>query len=374
MAKTVGTNQQSAPQWTGLRYLDGDPELSDAVMLNYSYNGSQFSVLTCTEDTPHGSGLGQSEEGKILNELSDLSWGEESEEKDMRIEALEDKLAGLVSDVCFPLMRELAPLSTPEPRTLQERIYPPTYALRVFAKDGGLASQELVNFKLPAKYPPITEAKLQEIGLDDTLPVIGPSQIILGPRLQSLVWKVAVGGEDMVCKVAIDIFGQSVSEELETYLKIRKAGITDDLRVPELKGAPTQFCVVNFRADTVLGIVRSHTGVIGILLSYVSHKHHSLRVLLELVKEGTVPETEATASLKLKWAEQIRHSLAQLHKLGILWRDVKSDNILIDENSDAVLLDFGGGNTVGWVDHDKYGSMEGDQQGLQKIMKALGEE
>jgi hypothetical protein len=47
---------------------------------------------------------------------------------------------------------------------------------------------------------------------------------------------------------------------------------------------------------------------------------------------------------------------------------------LIDENNDAVLLDFGGGNTLGWVDEDKYGTMEGEQQGLQKIMKALGVE
>jgi hypothetical protein len=83
----------------------------------------------------------------------------------------------------------------------------------------------------------IAEAKLQEIGLDDTLPVFDPSQIILGPRLQSLVWKVTIDGEDMICKVAIDIFGQAVSEELETYWRIRKAGTIDGLRVPELKGA-----------------------------------------------------------------------------------------------------------------------------------------
>jgi hypothetical protein len=374
MAEAVVTNQQSAPQWTGLRYLHEDPELSNSVMLNYSYNGSQFSVLTSADDTSQGSGLGQSDEGKILNELNDLSWGEVCKEKDIRIEALEDKLAGLVGDACFPLMRELSPLSTPEPRTLQERIYPLTYALRVFAEDRRLASQELVKFELPAKYPPIAEAKLREIGLDDTLPVFDPSQIILGPRLQALVWKVTVDGEDMICKVAIDIFGQSVCEELETYLKIRRAGITDGLRVPELKCTPIQFHVVTFWANTVSGIIRSHTGVIGILLSYIPHKYHNLRVLLELLEQGAVLETEATASLKLKWAQQIHHSLARLHKLGILWRDVKSDNILIDENNDAVLLDFGGGNTVGWVDHDKYGTMKGEQQGLQRIMKALGEE
>ena len=237
MAETVVTNQQSAPQWTSLRYLHEDPELFNAVMLNYSYNGSQFSVLACADDTPQANGLGQSDEGKILNELNDLSWGEVSEEKDIRIEALEEKLASLVGDACFPLMQELAPLSTLEPRTMQERIYPPTYALRVFAEDGRLASQELMNFELPAKYPPIAEAKLQEIDLDDTLPVFNPSQIILGPRLQALVWKVTIDGEDMICKVAIDIFGQSASEELETYLKIRKAGTIDGLRVPELKSA-----------------------------------------------------------------------------------------------------------------------------------------
>jgi serine/threonine protein kinase len=102
--------------------------------------------------------------------------------------------------------------------------------------------------------------------------------------------------------------------------------------------------------------------------------NHNLHVLLLLVEQGTVPETEGTTSLKLKWAEQIKHSLTQLHDLAILWRDVKTDDVLIDENEDAVLLDFGGGNTIGWVDEDKYGTMEGEQQGLQNIMKALGVE
>ncbi len=45
--------------------------------------------------------------------------------------------------------------------------------------------------------------------------------------------------------------------------------------------------------------------------------------------------------------------------------------MLIDGDGDAVVLDFGGGNTVGWVDHDNYGTMEGEQQGLDKIMAAL---
>ena len=239
MAEIVVTNQQSTPHiYTGLRNLCEDPELFNAVMVNYTYNGSQFSVLANTNDASHGTGLGRSDEGKILNELNDLSWGEESEEKDIQMTALQNKLASLVGDACFPLMREIAPLSIPEPRTLQERIYPPTYTLRVYSEDERLASQELTTFELPAKHPPIAEANLQEIGLDDTLPVFDPSQIILGPRLQSLVWKVTIDGEDMICKVALDIFEEAVGEELETYLKIQKAGTIDGLRVPQ-----TQRCI-----------------------------------------------------------------------------------------------------------------------------------
>jgi serine/threonine protein kinase len=60
-----------------------------------------------------------------------------------------------------------------------------------------------------------------------------------------------------------------------------------------------------------------------------------------------------------------------LHNLGILWRDIKIDNVLINDDGDAVVLDFGGGNTMGWVDRDKYGTMEGEEQGLAKIIEAL---
>jgi hypothetical protein len=58
--------------------------------------------------------------------------------------------------------------------------------------------------------------------------------------------------------------------------------------------------------------------------------------------------------------------------MGILWRDAETDNEIINEDGDAVVLDFGGGNTMGWVDRDRYGSMEGEEQGLGKVMEALG--
>ncbi len=123
---------------------------------------------------------------------------------------------------------------------------------------------------------------------------------------------------------------------------------------------------------SLVGIVQSHIGVIGILIGYIPHKYHSLRALLDGVERGTIAPAEASISLRQKWATQIRRTVTGLHGLGILWLDIKTDNVLIDEHDDAVVIDFGGGNTMGWVDHDKYGTMEGERQGLDKIMAALG--
>ncbi|KAK1763084.1 hypothetical protein QBC33DRAFT_573601 [Phialemonium atrogriseum] len=346
-----------APRYTGMRYLDMDTADIMSIMINYSYNGAWYCVLVGAQEARPGYELDQSIEGKILIELSDLSWGEESEEKDRKITQLQSDLARLAGDACLLLMKTLTPLPVPEEQTFQDHLYPEIHTLQVFTEGGKLVSHKLDGYDLPERHPPIPESRLQEIGLDDTIPVLKPSEIMLGTRLQGLVWKVNVNGEDMICKITFDIFEDAIGRELETYQKIRNADLGNDLKVPQLKG-----------------IIQSHTGVVGVLLGYIPHKHHNLRLLLQDVGDGTLPETEATASMKRKWAGQIKQSLAHLHKLGILWGDIKTDNVLIDDNGDAYLVDFGGGNTVGWVDHDKYDTVEGDLQGLQKMLVALGEE
>ena len=45
-----------------------------------------------------------------------------------------------------------------------------------------------------------------------------------------------------------------------------------------------------------------------------------------------------------------------------------TDNVLIGDDGDAVIVDFGGGNIIGWADHDKCGTMAGEEQGPRKIL------
>lgn len=75
--------------------------------------------------------------------------------------------------------------------------------------------------------------------------------------------------------------------------------------------------------------------------------------------------------MKERWASQISRSLKRLHDNDIIWGDAKAENILIDKNDDAWIIDFGGNYTSGWVDKDKSGTLEGDKQGVAKILDIL---
>ncbi|RKK84168.1 hypothetical protein BFJ68_g15282 [Fusarium oxysporum] len=111
----------------------------------------------------------------------------------------------------------------------------------------------------------------------------------------------------------------------------------------------------------LVGVVRKGNGLLGMLLSWID-------------KKSVLSKTKASASspeLRKRWTTQIRNSLDSLHENDIIWGDVKGENVLIDQNDDAWIIDFGGSYTMGWVDEDKTGTLEGDEQGVAKILELL---
>jgi hypothetical protein len=113
------------------------------------------------------------------------------------------------------------------------------------------------------------------------------------------------------------------------------------------------------RTSRLFGVVRNE-------------RNQLLGLLLHLIEEdmplsfAVTPETPT--SVKERWAQQIRGTLAALHRAGITWGDAKPDNVLIDVHGDAWVVDFGGGRTEGWVDSAKAGTVEGDLQALERIL------
>ncbi|KAF4436826.1 kinase subdomain-containing [Fusarium acutatum] len=139
---------------------------------------------------------------------------------------------------------------------------------------------------------------------------------------------------------------QSLKNELDTYGKIDRAQLDNKMRISRL-----------------YGLVRNSDGVaFGLLLSYIDCKRVTLSCA---VKPGT------EVSLRERWAAQVQEAIGQLHDAGIAWGDAKPDNILIDVNRDAWLIDFGGGYTEGWVPKTLTGTMEGDRIALEKILEYI---
>ena len=71
------------------------------------------------------------------------------------------------------------------------------------------------------------------------------------------------------------------------------------------------------------------------------------------------------------WTKQIHEAIEYLHRKGLVWGDAKPANVLVRDSDSVVLVDFGGGNTEGWVDKDKYETTDGDWQGYQRIVEFM---
>ncbi|KAK0120339.1 hypothetical protein ONS95_011745 [Cadophora gregata] len=134
--------------------------------------------------------------------------------------------------------------------------------------------------------------------------------------------------------------------ELLTYRKIAAAGLGPRIRVCQL-----------------YGVVQDQEGLLmGMLLTHIDHRTMSLQ-------QAMLPLP--SAAIRYRWASQLRESLAALHEAEITWGDAKADNILIDNEMNAWIIDFGGGYTKGWVDPELAGTKEGDLQGMAKVMDLL---
>ncbi|KAG9252907.1 uncharacterized protein F5Z01DRAFT_689593 [Emericellopsis atlantica] len=72
-----------------------------------------------------------------------------------------------------------------------------------------------------------------------------------------------------------------------------------------------------------------------------------------------------------KWIRQIREVVHTLHAKEIIWGDGKASNVIIDEQDDVWLIDFGGGWTYSWVDEELVNTIEGDALAISKLSEFL---
>ncbi len=144
-----------------------------------------------------------------------------------------------------------------------------------------------------------------------------------------------------------------LKREIQILSKLEKLDL--DIKVPTLKG------FVSFNKNNSKINSNSKTETMGLLLSHIANPR-PLTTLLH---------PRISRSKRAEWSKKSAAYVATLHDAGIVWGDAKADNFLVDEEDELWIIDFGGSYTEGWVDPELSETREGDEQGLEKIVRAL---
>ncbi|PTB37665.1 hypothetical protein M441DRAFT_82761 [Trichoderma asperellum CBS 433.97] len=117
-----------------------------------------------------------------------------------------------------------------------------------------------------------------------------------------------------------------ITQELKTYKKIHAVGLDSQVNQCHVYG------IVMDDNDFIPGLLLTHIDC-GRPLSTIVHPEEP---------------NDLPPALRERRMAQIEAALSALHANDMVWGDVKAANILIDENDNAWLIDFGGGYTEGW--------------------------
>ena len=249
---------------------------------------------------------------------------------------------------CLPLFETLAPAPKQNLKiTLHDFLHPMVFYYSLCAVDGKLTPVQIQGRGVGMVAPGL---ELDDSAFSPAWPSFLPTEIeICVTNPEDAIFaspnKVLVNNKT-ICFFKLYQPGDTniALRELENYKRITESNLDPDLRICRL-----------------LGVIKDDGNrLIGLLLTYVECDFLTLACAIE-------PDT--SASIKQKWVDQVTGILTQLHKVGIVWGDAKPDNVLIDKNDDAWIIDFGGGYTRGFVERGKAGTIEGDLQGLEKIIE-----
>lgn len=161
--------------------------------------------------------------------------------------------------------------------------------------------------------------------------------------------------EKFLCKARPDgLRNSSLEREIDCLQKILSVDSSATYRIPMLHGF----------------ITHPATGVIvGFVREWIPYGL-SIRDLHDST-EGKNRAQNPPRDLRKKWAGQITETIRFLHSIGVVWGDAKPSNVIVNLQNDAYLVDFGGGWSDGWVDENLQETVQGDEQGVGRILTLL---
>ncbi|CVL06299.1 uncharacterized protein FMAN_03767 [Fusarium mangiferae] len=277
---------------------------------------------------------------------------------DDEYEELVDEVLAVILDAGRPLFYQLISSQDEQAlsKSLHHYLFPPSFHFRLEAPapTSGVSlktidsSEAYTTIGIDSVFDQCIDEDLE---LNPDIPRLTPEDIsvteVFEHGASTITAAVQVQGQEMFCKSrgrGGGLFGTSEARELKCLSEMLKVFPPKAIKVPQLLG-------------------------------YIHHKdtQQILGFLRQWVPGRSLSDVvaAATAEKRQKWACQIRQSIELLHQNGLVWGDAKPGNIIIDEQDNAWLIDFGGGYTRGWIDEELAETKQGDEQALGKITELL---
>jgi len=222
---------------------------------SYKYNGREFSILLCDDPSRPGYDEKNDVVEGYLEKIYDVSAHDGANVEDsFRQHEYLQQAAREIGEIVLPLLREIAPslpiaeAPPPEPKlsemgTVEQFLYPndqESVKLQLVALNGRLTLVEGHHLaSIPDKDKPMTPEEMKGIEADlDTIPKFEASEVLLTTLYRGgmSAFGASIRGEEYVCKIISNFFRDPVIAELPTLLKIRKANLDPEARIPELRG------------------------------------------------------------------------------------------------------------------------------------------
>lgn len=271
-----------------------------------------------------------------------------------------------MAEPCFPVLRASKPDPTSSPittmTTLEEYYNTPTMHLVIRVVDGEWTATQAMDEKEIEIDDLAPRSRLSNVPMSYGVPVYHPSNVktpwdakdqqpARPQRVFLFLDDYDKNKEEVFFKPSYHGSDKELNE-IDALLRLQRCGLADKFRVLKLRGL-------------VSSAGEDGTEISGFLLTHIE-------VFYSLSSARSL--SSVSRSIREQWIGELKLAIDEFHKAGIVWGDVKPDNILVDVKNDLWIVDFGGSYTPVWVDESLKVTEQGDLQGLSKIVRYLRDE